>query len=271
MSSRWSLLACALACAGCAQILGIEDPGGSGSGNGSDRFDAGAPRDGNGTKVPDAPGSGSAGSACAATPQWGAVTNYSAPGGISIAVGDVNHDGIQDAVVATITDVIVFPGVMAGSHFSFGASHALTPGTAIVATNLLVMDVDHDGFQDVVTWTVDGPLGPGSSTVLVHRQDSASAGTFEAPGSFAIRGEDVGALRKGNFNGDAFPDLVVTAGAAAQLFVGSTTGAFSFGESLGSNAQLADANDVTGMGSTMSSCTEAAAACRCSSTRCRLP
>ena len=249
MTLRRCCLFGVLAVAGCAQILGISDPGGS----------TVIPGDG-GVKPPDAnptcpagmPCDGGVVGACAAAAQWGPVTNYSAAGGVAMAVGDVTHDGVIDVVVVTKTDVLLFPGMAGGGgmKFSFGASHALTPGTAIAATNVAVADVNGDGFKDVVTWSQDSVGGPGSPLISIHLQDPLNAGKYKAPTTLTVSagGGKVRDLQAANFNGDASADLLVDAGGTAVRYIASGGAYNPTAEIVTNSANGVQAIDVDGDG-----------------------
>ena len=173
-------------------------------------------------------------------PQWGAVMNYGASGGIAIATGDLDHNGTIDVVVATFTDVIWFPGKGNGQ---FTASQSLISGTPIIATGLIVTDTNGDGYDDVITWKGDSPKGPGSTSVSVYYQLPANAGHFGNATSFAAT-NNVLSVQAAKLDADAFMDLVVFSGNVVQRFIASSAGAYSTGTTLVSNAMGVDAEDI---------------------------
>jgi len=149
----------------CEQILGISEP--------RDFQDA------NGTGVID-----SASVVCAEIPTYGAATKFGAAGNSRLAVGDLDHDGVRDVAVVTATDVLIFGGASGGS---LGAPRSMR-GTATSATDLLIADLDGDGFNDLVTWS--------GATVTIHRQNTTTPGTFLTAQSFSVA-EPIGDSRMG--------------------------------------------------------------------------
>lgn len=214
--SRALLLLCL---AGCEQILGISSPVGTTDATYADGFSV----DGQRSQCTDG--------ALVTKPMWGAAGNYSAPGGRGIAIGDLDQDTIPDVAVATDTDVLIFRGTGSG----VGATRALHTGSATVAVDLVIADIDGDSRNDVVTWS--------GNTVAVHRQSSTMAGVFLAeqsfttgstvrivPGPLATKG-----LRAGRINNDALYDLVIATLSETRVYISqvSTPGV------LASGAQLA--------------------------------
>jgi hypothetical protein len=211
---------------GCEQILGISEP-----------------RD-----FQDAHGVGSIDSplvTCAQIPTWGGVTNFSAPGSRALAVADLDHDGLRDIVVASQTDVLIFNGSGTGG---VGASHPLH-SVATPADDLLVVDVDGDGFNDLVTWTVSG--------VSVHRQSTTMPGTFLAAQSFTTDPIGVApvathAVGAGKLDGNTLVDLVVSMMTGTRVYtarVGSP-GDYDLGATIGppnSFVQAVDDLDADGL------------------------
>ena len=193
-------------CAGCAQVLGIEDPGGStNTGDG-------------GVKPLDGANGGDANpGVCAPVPAFGGVMNFSAAGASDIAVGDLDGNGTKDVLVAVGTDVLLFKGDGAG-HLSGGAS--LT-GTPLVATGVVAADVDGDGLDDVVTWSRGSSSVPGSKDVTIRRQDAANHGTFLAPQTFTTTSIVVAAIAA-DLDNDHHVDLVVGNSQSITVYRAST-------------------------------------------------
>ena len=195
---------------GCEQILGISEP----------------------TDFQDARGVGSIDSplfVCATIPAWGAGANFSAPGSRGLAVGDLDHDGIRDIVVASQSDVLIFNGTGVGG---LGAVHPLRSSVATPADDILIADLDGDGFNDLVTWTVSG--------VTIHRQSTIMPGTFLAPQSFTTNPIGVTpaashAVRAGKLDGNGLVDLVVATMTGARIYTArmASPGDYDIGSTIG--------------------------------------
>lgn len=230
-------LVLAMALCGCQQLLGIEDPTG-GTGDAALGGDTRGP-DGPGGMLPDGQGSDLTG--CATQPAFAGSVSYSAPGARSVAVGQLDPDGVLDLVVATTSDVVIFSGTGAGA---LGASHVLH-ATPTAATGVAVADVDHDGLADVITW--EQGAGSGAPSLAVHLQN-AGGGTFATPVATTVPGiEDVLVTA---LDGDALPDLVVTTSSEIVPYYGSAAarGTFAAGTAFGSGAAALLAADLDGDG-----------------------
>jgi len=178
---------CVAAVAGCSQILGLQDivPG--------DQL------------TPDAPGIdplGDAPAGCATTlPSFGAERDFgigATLGSETMTVGDLDADGRPDVVVThgpnvAFGNVLILRGIAGGM---LGAAQDL----GFRAAGVLVVDVDVDGRNDLVSWT--------ASTVTVRIQDHVTPGAFQAPLDLVVAGANqVFGVLAGNFNGDSLPDL----------------------------------------------------------------
>lgn len=226
---------------GCEQWVGIRDPGAAPIGGGDAPID---PRD---AELFD-----SMTIACAPIPTFGAPVTFSAVGGISLAVGDLNNDGLVDIAVATKTDVLIFNGGNAGS---FSGSHTLG-ASPVIATGLAIADLDQDGRNDLVTWdgfSPDGGVGA-SGAVRAHRQSTTAAGTFLAAQSFIAPGggNSLQWVRIGKLDDDALPDLVVYTQEGTVVFtaVAGAPGTFATGAMLTTDggSRPAAVTDIDGDG-----------------------
>ena len=92
-------------------------------------------------------------------------------GGLWVAVGDVNGDGVLDAAISTdqsnVPEVIVYSGRDASVLANFLAYPVGTPGGA----RLAIGDINHDGYADIVT-----ALGNGTPIVSVFDGKSIALG-----------------------------------------------------------------------------------------------
>jgi hypothetical protein len=183
-------------------------------------------------------------------------------GGVRVAVGDVNGDGISDVIVAAgpggSPHVRVLDGLtgvqLPGAIGSFDAyAHAFTGGVYVAAA-----DVNNDGFADVITGA--GPGGGPDVSVFDGRTGQrlyefyAQAKSFT--GGVPVAGGDV--------NGDGFGDIVAGAGQggapSVQVFSGKNlakltsffayTRTFAGGVNVGAGDLNGDgkADIITGMG-----------------------
>jgi hypothetical protein len=139
----------------------------------------------------------------------------------SLAVGDINSDGKLDFVTACTPTlggaappdrVSVFLGTGAGT-FQASQSYAVGPQTASShPVDVALVDVNGDGQLDIVTVITDNrdvvgePPPNGTLSVLVN----AGGDTFRPAINFDTAPDPI-RLAVGDFNGDGFADVTVTA------------------------------------------------------------
>jgi hypothetical protein len=146
-------------------------------------------------------------------------------GPVTVAVGDVNGDGIPDLVTGAALgnpDVRVWDGLALEN----GSFNAANPNGSLLAqffpyalnfnvgVNVAVGDIEKDGFADIVT----GPTG-GNPDVRVYRGKDIATHTFNPNGSsllaqwFAYGLQfNIGAnVAVGDVNGDGYADVVTGA------------------------------------------------------------
>ena len=139
-------------------------------------------------------------------------------GGVYVATGDVNGDGVPDIITGAGQGggphVRVFSGVtgqVIREFMAYGVS--FTGGVSVAAG-----DINADGFADVVTGAGPGG-GPHVEAFDVHNHTLLSS--FMAYG-FGFRGGVF--VSSGDVNGDGHADIVTGAGAAAALMFASSMG-----------------------------------------------
>ncbi|HEY4840658.1 MAG TPA: FG-GAP-like repeat-containing protein [Terriglobales bacterium] len=149
----------------------------------------------------------------------------------SVALGDLNEDGIVDVVVANfcLSESDCSEGtvsVLIGNGKG-GFQAAVSYGSGgVMASSVAIADVNGDGKLDLVvanycqsSSTCNYLFGPGSVSVLLGNGD----GTFQAAISFGSGGCNADSVAVADVNGDGHPDLVVANYSAFQPAVPAST------------------------------------------------
>ena len=138
----------------------------------------------------------------------------------SVAIVDVNGDGIPDVVISDGSGSAAGVRVLLNDGHGKLAADAsypseTSPGAGPVS--VIAADVNGDGKPDLVT----ANAGDGTVSVLVNNGD----GSFAPPVSYAA-GSDPVAVAVGDLNGDGFPDLAVadSAGNSVQVLLNNGDG-----------------------------------------------
>jgi hypothetical protein len=135
---------------------------------------------------------------------------------LAVAVGDVNHDGKLDLVVAAVAELNGSKGfldVLLGQgdgSFKVGSITPINASFGFLPVGITLADFNRDGNLDVVIAnpTSDGGDPGGSSiSVLLGNGD----GTFRETSDPNVGGTIITSIAVGDFNNDHIPDLVVNA------------------------------------------------------------
>lgn len=121
----------------------------------------------------------------------------------AVTSGDLNHDGKTDIVVAEDFNNADVVGILLGNgDGSFQAVQTFS--TAPGPRSVVIVDVDGDGNQDVVTANDSGPTLEATVSILRGNGD----GTFQGQVAYAA-GAEPWSVATGDFDGDGRPDLAV--------------------------------------------------------------
>ena len=137
-----------------------------------------------------------------------------------VAAGDLNRDGHTDlaAVNSLSEDVSIFMGKGDGTFKPLGSISV--PGSP---ESLLVVDLDHDGFDDLVVLAMCNDIYCGIGRVVVFH--GRGDGTFDLRDQFRSGSNArFGAL--GDFNADGRPDIAVLGFFSFDVFLGDESGSF---------------------------------------------
>jgi hypothetical protein len=146
---------------------------------------------------------------------------------VSIAVGDLNHDGNLDVVLATSDEGKGWINVFLGRGDGSFKELPPFPINSADPTSLALADVNGDGNLDIVAGNFSS--GPYSSVLLGNGD-----GTFQETSNLNTGTFDTNNVATADFNKDGIPDLVTTGESlvngrfhvAVNVLLGTGTGAF---------------------------------------------
>ena len=140
-------------------------------------------------------------------------------GGVSVAMGDVNRDGIADIITGAGATGGPHVAVFSGTDLSVLASFFAYDPTFTGGVQVAAGDVNGDGYADIIT----GPGYGGSSHIAVFSgADLSVLASFFAYDPLFVGGVQVAA---GDVNGDGLADIITGAGRTGSPHVAVFSGA----------------------------------------------
>ncbi|MFI4967078.1 MAG: FG-GAP repeat domain-containing protein [Gammaproteobacteria bacterium] len=164
----------------------------------------------------------------------------------SIAVADVNGDGIPDVIISDESGSAGGVRVLLNDgHGDLAAdvSYASETGSGSGPASVTITDINGDGFPDIIT----ANASDGSVSILLNNGDA----TFAAPVSY-LAGTYAVTVAVADLNGDGLPDLVVTDAGTNSVQVLLNDGHGGFGaplsQSVGAHPVALVLDDIDGDG-----------------------
>ena len=130
----------------------------------------------------------------------------------TMAMADLNHDGVPDLVASTKSGSFIYLSQSDGSYNS-------TSDSIILGDQIFLADLDGDGNADALYV----PSGPYSTTYFRHGNGDGTFGT-PVPGISLYHGASDASLA--DLNGDAKPDLVGIMDGSLNVWLGQGSGNF---------------------------------------------
>jgi hypothetical protein len=135
----------------------------------------------------------------ASTLSSGPELSFSVPGGLGLALADVDGDGLIDVVTDGDGGLSVLHGMGTGGVWNGSFSAPLTVPTASTPRRIVLADLDGDGHLDAVV----GSYGP---QIAIHK--GMPGGSFSSAQLVAPGGTDF-SVAVGDFNSDGRLDIAV--------------------------------------------------------------
>ncbi len=153
----------------------------------------------------------------------------------TLAVGDVDRDGITDIVTADNNTGTNRVRVWHGNGDGTFTAYALSTSTSgALGTSVELLDVNNDGILDVVGTGASSAYG----AILLGNGD----GSFRDGGTFATI-KAGSRLRLGDFNGDGRTDLITGSASAGALLIAVNSGSGGFSTGISINSGLSSIAD----------------------------
>jgi hypothetical protein len=165
-----------------------------------------------GANIKDLAGNGVGGGSFSAAP--GSPVTV-APSPQSVAIVDVNGDGIPDILTISGSFLSVLLGTSNGS-FSPAPGSPFNLGAS--AVSMSIADVNGDGIPDIATAN-----GGGTTTDVSVLLGNGNGSFSSVPGSPFFIGQDPNAVAIGDVNGDGKPDFITANGGIVHVFGESAT------------------------------------------------